>query len=85
MTEPVFLSGRDVLLCHFRTEHSMRACMKPYFLRETESKMFLSPWRISLVETQDACFVGTMIGGHPAISFVACSVDMYCEGLHRGY
>lgn len=34
---------------------------------------------------QDACFVVTMIGDHPAISFVACSVDMYCEGLHQGY
>lgn len=51
MTEPVFLSGRDVLLCHFRTEYSMRAWMKPYFLREAESKIFLSPWRIWLVET----------------------------------
>lgn len=69
MTEPVFLSGRDVLLCHFRAEHGMRAWIKPYFLGEAESKMFLSPWRISLAERQDACFVGVMTGDHPALSF----------------
>lgn len=57
MTEPVFLSGRDVLLCHCRIEHGMRAWIKPYFIREAEPKMFLSPWRISLAESQDAYFV----------------------------
>lgn len=80
MTEPVFLSGEDVLLCHFRAEHNVRAWIKPNFLREAESKMFLSPWRISLAERQDTCFVGVMIGDYPAISFIAYSVDIYWEG-----
>lgn len=57
MTEPVFLSGRDVLLCHCRIEHGMRAWIKPYFIREAEPEMFLSPRRISLAESQDAYFV----------------------------
>lgn len=35
----------------------MRAWIKPYFIRETEPKMFLSPWRMSLAESQDAYFV----------------------------
>lgn len=59
--------------------------MKPYFLREAESKMFLSPWRISLVEAQDACFVGTVVGDSAAVSFIACFFEMYCEGLHQEY
>lgn len=63
----------------------MRAWIKPYFLREAKSKMFLSPWRISLAERQDAYFVGLMIVDYPAISFVARSVDKYWEGLHQGY